>query len=364
MKFTQDLFRYYQTKGMPPAVQGVTLKDQTILITGANTGLGLEAAKHFARRDPGRLVMVCRSEERGRGAVECVAKETGLERDRIELWISDLTSFDSVRSVKEKIDGLERLDIIVENAGVAMGEYKLTEDGWETTYVCPITFLLFFVDPTSPHLTPPSMQVNLLSTALRILLHLPKLIETASKHPETVPRIVYVSSGSHYSQTISKEAIDKDETVRAVSEDRGEGVKDWTSKRYAESKVLGQSFMRALQPHLPTITCVSVGPGFCESDLTRHVTGQQAEAIAKMKEEYAYTSEEGGRQLLYAAIGERDRESEMRGGWVAFSEISECSDFLLGEEGKRLEGKVWREVLEVVGGVDERAREVIEEYLS
>ncbi|KAJ8074042.1 hypothetical protein PM082_012333 [Marasmius tenuissimus] len=339
MKFTQDLFRYYQTKGMPPPVRGVSLKDQTILITGANTGLGLEGAKHFARRDPGKLIMVCRNEEKGKEALERVKTETGF--DRIELWVSDLSSFDSVRSVKDKIDALERLDIIVENAGVAMGEYKLTEDGWETT-----------------------IQVNLLSTALRIILHLPKMIETAEKYPETVPRVVYVSSGSHYSQTISKEAVDAPETLRVVSEDRGEGVKDWTSKRYAESKVLAQSFMRALQPHLPNITCTSVGPGFCESDLTRHVTGQQAEAIAKMKEEFAYNSEEGGRQLLYAGIGERDRENEMRGGWVAFSEISECSDFLLGEEGKRLEAKVWKEVLEVVGGADERAREVIEKYLS
>ena len=122
--------------------------------------------------------------------------------------------------------------------------------------------------------------------------------------------------------------------------------------------------MRTLQTRLAAVTCLSVGPGFCESELTRYVTGEEAERVRKMKEEFAFTSEEGGRQLLYAAIGERDKEDQMRGAWVAFSEISECIDFLLDDEGKRLEAKMWKEVLEIAAGTDERAKEIVSTYLS
>ncbi|KAJ8074023.1 hypothetical protein PM082_012313 [Marasmius tenuissimus] len=339
MKLTHEILYHYQTKGMPPAVQGVSLTGQVVLITGANTGLGFEAAKHFAIRGPGKLILVCRNEERGRNAVDRVKSETGF--DRVELWTSDLSSFESVRSVRDKILNLERLDILVENAGVAMDGYYETKDGWETT-----------------------LQVNVLSTALRIILHLPKLIETAREHSETVPRIVYVSSASPDHAQIPAEFIVAPNTLKAFHEDRGENAKDWSTKRYYESKVLADSFMRALQTHLPTVTCTSVAPGFCESDLSRHATGEQAEVVRKLKEVMAYTSEEGGRQLLYAAIGERDKEDQMRGAFLAYSEIWRWSDFLLSEGGKRLEGKMWKEILEVVTSVDEKTKEVIQEYLS
>ncbi|KAL0571121.1 hypothetical protein V5O48_010840, partial [Marasmius crinis-equi] len=329
MKFTQEMFHHYQTKGMPPAVQGVSLTDQVVVVTGANTGLGYEAAKHFA------LILVCRSEMKGLDAVNQLKAETGFQN--VDLWVSDLTSFESVTSVKDKIDALERLDILVENAGVAMDEYVVTKDDWEIM-----------------------LHVNLLSTALRIILHVPKLTQTAKKYPETVPRIVYVSSGSHYRETISSEAINAANTLKFINAE----VNFPGEKRYPESKILGQTFMRALQTHLPTVTCCSVGPGFCESRLDRHVKGERAEEIRNMKANLAYTSEEGGRQLLYAAIGERDKEDQVRGAWLAYSEILECSDFILGEEGQKLQGKVWKEVLEVVGSVDGKAENVIEEYLA
>ncbi|KAK1225846.1 hypothetical protein PQX77_011208 [Marasmius sp. AFHP31] len=319
------MFNHYQSKGMPPAIQGVPLTNQTIIITGANTGLGFEAAKHFAPS---------RSGEADFG----VKAETGLTGDgAIEFWTSDLGSFESVLRVKEKIDALERLDVLVENAGVAVGGYERTRDGWENT-----------------------LQINLLSPALRIILHLPKLIETARKHPETVPRIVYVSSAAHFLQTISTEAIDAPNTLRVVNEDR-ESAEDGTSlKRYGESKLLAQSFIRALQPHLPTVTCCSVAPGFCDSELRRNFPSSGTPA----RKTLAYTSEEGSRQLLYAAIGERDREDQIRGSFMMYNEISECSDFLLGEGGKKLERKLWEEILGVVGSVDGEVKEVVEKYLS
>ncbi|KAJ8074045.1 hypothetical protein PM082_012336 [Marasmius tenuissimus] len=127
MKFTHEMFNHYQSKDMPPAIQDVLLTDQTAIITGANTGLGFEAAKHFALRGPGKLILVCRNEEKGINAVERVKLETGFER--VEFWTSDLSSFESVLSVQDKIDARERLDLLVENAGVAMGRYEQTQDG-------------------------------------------------------------------------------------------------------------------------------------------------------------------------------------------------------------------------------------------
>jgi FlaA1/EpsC-like NDP-sugar epimerase len=50
------------------------LSGKTVLITGANTGLGFEAAKHFASMNPAKLIIVCRSQEKG----EIASKSTRL----------------------------------------------------------------------------------------------------------------------------------------------------------------------------------------------------------------------------------------------------------------------------------------------
>jgi hypothetical protein len=68
MKLTAWQFFTNQRKTVPPVLVA-DLTSKTILVTGANTGLGYEAAKHFANMKPGKLIIACRSKSKGDEAV-------------------------------------------------------------------------------------------------------------------------------------------------------------------------------------------------------------------------------------------------------------------------------------------------------
>ena len=55
----------------------------------------------------------------------------------------------------------------------------------------------------------------------------------------------------------------------------------------------------------------------------------------------AWTSEQGSRQLVYSAIGERDNEDHMKGAFVSKAKVVEPSDFVLSEEGQKMQDNVW-----------------------
>lgn len=68
MRLTMLGFLRDQLKRVPPVVR-VDLSGRTVVVIGANTGLGYDAVKHFASMKPSRLIMGCRSVKRGEDAV-------------------------------------------------------------------------------------------------------------------------------------------------------------------------------------------------------------------------------------------------------------------------------------------------------
>lgn len=151
MRKTIPGFLKDQFTKVPPVVE-VDLSGRTVVVIGANTGLGYEAVKHFAAMKPSRIIMGCRSVKKGENAVASMfsscqkliilltalcdtfldlKKETGYDA---ELWQIDLSNFASVKEFADKFekDG-GRLDILVENAGIATTKYEATTDGWEST---------------------------------------------------------------------------------------------------------------------------------------------------------------------------------------------------------------------------------------
>lgn len=112
------------TKPLP--VVSADLTGKTIIVTGANIGLGLEACKHFAKMNPAKLILACRSLEKARAAVD----EIGFAA--AEAWELDLSSFESVRALADRAEReLGRLDVVVANAAVAPFEFAVTDDGYE-----------------------------------------------------------------------------------------------------------------------------------------------------------------------------------------------------------------------------------------
>ncbi|KAJ6618970.1 hypothetical protein B0H10DRAFT_2164030 [Mycena sp. CBHHK59/15] len=325
----------------PRPVVKADLTGKTVVVLGANTGLGFEATKHFATMNPGRLILACRSQSKGQAAVEKLKAATGYAK--AELWIIDLADFASVKQFAEKFeqDG-GRLDILVENAAIAPFKYEPTKDGWET-----------------------ALQVNCLSTPLVALLLLPLMIETAQEH-STLPRIVIVSSGTHYWVDIEKSVCENPEVLKTLGSSEYCTAKNM-GYRYPLTKLLNVFFVRALNVRLPPATPLivdAVCPGYCFSELRRSFSGIRAVVDYLMERILAFTTEEGSRQLVWAALGEQAHPEKLRGEYISLCKVQEVSDFVLSAQGAKVQDHIWDELVDILGKVDPRVTATVDKYLS
>jgi len=103
-----------------------------VVITGANSGMGKATSIEIAKTGA-NVVMVCRSKKRGEEALNEVRSLTG--SDSVELMICDLASLKSIeefcREFKKKY---QRLDVLVNNAGVILPGWHQTIDGYELQF--------------------------------------------------------------------------------------------------------------------------------------------------------------------------------------------------------------------------------------
>ena len=112
------------------------IADQTgrvAIVTGANSGIGFEAAKALAAKGA-RVVIGSRNQERGDAAVSAIKGE--VPAASVELMLLDLASLESVREfVADFTKRFDRLDLLINNAGVMMPkEREETTDGFELQF--------------------------------------------------------------------------------------------------------------------------------------------------------------------------------------------------------------------------------------
>ena len=140
----------------------------TVLVTGANSGIGLEATREFARRGA-LVVMACRSEAKAREAIALIGQDAPTER--LEFLALDLMSLESVREAARTFQGRHgRLDRLINNAGIMAVPLHRTADGFESQMATNHLghFVLTAKLWSSLLATPQARVVNVSSTAHRL----------------------------------------------------------------------------------------------------------------------------------------------------------------------------------------------------
>ncbi len=105
------------------------LTSKVIIVTGANSGLGYEATKIFASKNA-TVIMACRSLEKANEAKEAIIEV--YEKANLVPMVLDLGSLKSIKSFANEFKSkYNRLDILLNNAGIMTIPYGKTEDGFE-----------------------------------------------------------------------------------------------------------------------------------------------------------------------------------------------------------------------------------------
>ena len=122
----------WHDKWNPPALVEPTLHGLTVLITGANTGVGFQAAIKIVKLGAAKVIIAVRSLAKGSAAkeqIELVTGKTGV----IDVFELDMLDYTSIRDFSNKVNCLDRLDVAILNAGIGAPEYAQSKYGWEKT---------------------------------------------------------------------------------------------------------------------------------------------------------------------------------------------------------------------------------------
>ena len=160
-----------QPRTLPLNITQDLCAGKTYIVTGANVGLGLEAARHLVAIGASKVIMAVRNLDAGAAARADIESSTGT-KGVAEVWHLDLSSNASVKSFASKAMSLERIEAIIENAAVAAVK-----------------------DPAKIEGHHPQLTVNVVNTFLLAVMLLPKLRADAAKF-DYRPRVSVVSSGA------------------------------------------------------------------------------------------------------------------------------------------------------------------------
>lgn len=243
----------------------------TIIVTGANSGLGFEAAAKLVALKASHVILAVRDLGKGMAAMEAIEQRTG-RAGVVDVWPLDMNSYDSMQALSARAEkDLEHLDGVVLNAGVFAVAYQPSPYGWEEM-----------------------LQINVLSTVFLALILLPKL--RASRRGSRAPVLEIVTSRRAEAVALRPEQLDG-KFLESLNDEKSyrPGVQYRTSKLLAMCAV--KTLASVSDPSEAVITAVC--PGGAASNLSRGWTGTIASVLKVVLNTLVLrTTEQGSRSLV------------------------------------------------------------------
>jgi NAD(P)-dependent dehydrogenase (short-subunit alcohol dehydrogenase family) len=211
-----------------------------LTLSQGNAGLGAETVRRLAKHNPTAIYLCARNPSSAEPLISEI-KTTHPTANIITIKL-DLSSLESTKAAANAITSqAERLDILYNNAGIAMVPASLTPAGHEVQF-----------------------GVNHVGHALFTQLLMPLLLKTASTSAPNSVRIVNISSMAHASAPAQGLVLAEAKTDMAAYH---------SMKRYGHSKLANILFSRKLAELYPSVTTVSVHPGFVDTEMNRGKAG-------------------------------------------------------------------------------------------
>ena len=252
------------------------LKGKTVIITGANSGIGKATAQELVLRGA-KVIMACRDEAKTIEAINDIKKHTKDNGEMVYRHV-DLASFDSIEKfTNEIIQNEETIDVLINNAGVFKPPFGLTVNGFETQF-----------------------QVNHLSHALLTLLLMPKL-QKSGQRTQSISKVIMVTS-----VLAKRGVINEDDFVKGAAKlDKYDPYKSYCNSKLANI-IFSKELQKRLERNNQPVHLYLSSPGIVWTNLNRHnkIPWWQLLFIAPFALLFLKTPKQGCQTIVYCAVND------------------------------------------------------------
>ncbi|KAL4947712.1 hypothetical protein BDW69DRAFT_204127 [Aspergillus filifer] len=291
------------------------LSTKTAMITGGTSGLGYECAAQLLSNNLSHLIITSRDARKGDEALKSLRER--FPAADIEVWSLDMLDYESIKSFVGRCDQLNRIDIVILNAGIVAGKFKVNEKTKHEE----------------------CFSVNYLSTALLSILLLPVL--KAKRPPGDEPsRLTFIGSGLALAATFSER---KAANVLSAFDDPAFFK---STERYNTTKLLLLFFVLKLSTFVDSADVIVnvCDPGFVDTPgLDRDLSGVEQIMLGAFRGVVAKSLGDGAWAYINAVVVKGVRS---HGGWVANWDVYSFPKIMYTPDGKKGGENLWEETLD------------------
>ncbi|KAG0650546.1 Short chain dehydrogenase atnD [Hyphodiscus hymeniophilus] len=304
---------------------------KTVIITGANSGLGKEAVKHIVTLGATKVILACRSLSKGNEAKFALQRFLKCSPDALEVWELDLESPASVKEFAARANKLDRLDVLINNAGIQTLNFSVVYG------------------------TERAVAVNVIGTFLLACLIVPKLMETSARLGVDT-HLTFVGSALFNAAKYPRNH--GDDIFTYLSEKKNVDMMN----QYNLSKLFQILSVIQLASIVDPLTSTkasasnrliinTLDPCFCKTGLAREISGVLRPVFTLFEFLFARTAEEGSRLVVQTASA----GGETHGGYMRSGELKTYPPLITSEGGVRRRKYIWElleKTLEVSANTD------------